>query len=120
MRHADCVTGVRNAALDGEGATSRELRRAIELRAAVAAGRPPGIAEPIPESLTAYIDKVIYHAYRVTDEDVNALKQAGYSEQAIFEVTVCAAVGAGMGRLERGLAALKEAQHETGSGGTRA
>jgi hypothetical protein len=35
------------------------------------------------------------------------LRRAGYSEDAIFEITVSAALGAGMIRLERGLAAMK-------------
>jgi alkylhydroperoxidase family enzyme len=40
------------------------------------------------------------------DEDVAALKHAGLSENAIFEATASAALGAALARLERGLAAL--------------
>ena len=43
----------------------------------------------------------------MTDADMDALRKAGYSEDAIFDITASAAVGAGLGRLERGLAALK-------------
>ena len=46
------------------------------------------------------------HAYRVTDADIQSLKDAGYSEDEIFEHTVSAAVAAGFTRLEAGLAAL--------------
>jgi alkylhydroperoxidase/carboxymuconolactone decarboxylase family protein YurZ len=38
---------------------------------------------------------------------VAALRAAGYSEDAIFEIVASVAVGAGLGRLERGLAALR-------------
>src|SRR5205814_2910761 len=42
-----------------------------------------------------------------TDEDLAALQRAGTSDDALFEVTVSAALGAALGRLERGLAALR-------------
>jgi hypothetical protein len=38
---------------------------------------------------------------------VAALQGAGNSDDALFEVTVAAALGAAVGRLERGLAALR-------------
>lgn len=44
----------------------------------------------------------------MTDEDVAALKVAGYSEDAIFETIVATAVGAGSGRLALGLRALEK------------
>ena len=64
-------------------------------------------AGTIPPDLEAYLKKVAQHAYRVTDEDIAALKRLGYSEDALFEITVSAALGAGQARLEYGLAALK-------------
>jgi alkylhydroperoxidase family enzyme len=59
-----------------------------------------------PPEFAVYLDKVRRHAYRVTDEDVEALKHAGYSEDEIFEQTVSAAVAAGLDRLEAGLRVL--------------
>lgn len=53
-----------------------------------------------------YLDKVRRNAYEVTDEDVQALKDAGYSEDVIFEQTVSVAVAAGLERLEAGLEVL--------------
>jgi alkylhydroperoxidase family enzyme len=47
------------------------------------------------------------HAYKVTDDDVEALKAAGFSEDEIFEHTVSAATAAGLERLDAGLAALR-------------
>src|SRR5439155_17598388 len=69
-----------------------------------ATGAPGG---GIPAALAAYVDKVARHAYQVTDEDLGALQRAGTSDDALFEVTVSAALGAALGRLERGLAALR-------------
>ena len=61
---------------------------------------------PAPPDFDAYLDKVRRHAYRVTDADVDALKDAGYSEEEIFEQTVAAAVAAGLARLDAGLRTL--------------
>ena len=60
----------------------------------------------LPPTSAAYLDKVRRHAYAVTDEDVQALKDAGYSEDVIFEQTVSVAVAAGLERLDAGLRVL--------------
>jgi alkylhydroperoxidase family enzyme len=59
-----------------------------------------------PPEFASYLSKVRLHAYKVTDADVHALTDAGYSEDEIFEHTVAAAVAAGLERLEAGLGAL--------------
>jgi alkylhydroperoxidase family enzyme len=59
--------------------------------------------------LACYVDKVARHAYKVTDEDVEALRQAGYSEDQIFEPTVSAALDAGLERARAAFRALQEA-----------
>ena len=59
-----------------------------------------------PAELEAYVEKVRLHAYDVTDEEVEALKRAGFSEDALFEHTVSAAVAAGLERLDAALAVL--------------
>jgi alkylhydroperoxidase family enzyme len=51
----------------------------------------------------SYAETVRRHAYRVTDADVEALRAGGLSEDEIFELTVSAAVAAGLERLEAGL-----------------
>lgn len=61
---------------------------------------------PAPPEFAAYLEKVRTGAYRVTDADVEALKAAGFSDDEIFEQTVSAAVGAGLARLDAGLAAM--------------
>jgi alkylhydroperoxidase family enzyme len=62
---------------------------------------------PAPPDFASYLDKVRRHAYKVTDRDVEALKEAGHSEDEIFEQTVSAAVAAGLERLDAGLEALR-------------
>jgi alkylhydroperoxidase family enzyme len=59
-----------------------------------------------PRDFAPYLDKVRRNAYQVTDEDVQALKDAGYSEDVIFEQTVSVAVAAGLERLKAGLEVL--------------
>ena len=109
-RYAAYTARLVDRVLAGPGHTPRELRRALLARAAgLGGGRDPGPAsgETVPAPLAAYADKVARHAYKVTDEDLGALQRAGNSDDALFEVTVSAALGAALGRLERGLTALQ-------------
>ncbi len=96
-----------DAVLNSPGETNPALRRAIEEQSAQLSSRSPQPVEQVPPALVAYIKKVALYAYKTTEEDIEALRRAGYSEDAIFEITVSAALGAGMIRLERGLAAMK-------------
>ena len=59
-----------------------------------------------PPDFAAYLDKVRRHASTITDEDVESLKDAGHSEDEIFELTVSAAAAAGLERLDAGLRTL--------------
>lgn len=61
----------------------------------------------IPTNLATYLDKVTRAAYKVTDKDISQLKEVGYSEDEIYEITLSAAVGVGLGRMKRGLVALR-------------
>jgi alkylhydroperoxidase family enzyme len=72
-----------------------------ELRSAARPDRP------VPPAAEAYADTVRGYAYRVTDAQVDAVRDAGLSEDEVFEVTVAAAVGAGLERLEAGLRAMQ-------------
>ncbi|HEX4324987.1 MAG TPA: hypothetical protein VHZ77_10200 [Gaiellaceae bacterium] len=66
-----------------------------ELRAVVA-GSPSAPAE-----MGAYLEKVRDRAYAVVDSDIEALKEAGFSEDEIFEQTVVVAIEEGLRRLDR-------------------
>jgi alkylhydroperoxidase family enzyme len=65
-----------------------------ELRSVVAA------SEPAPSEMAAYLEKVRSRAYTVVDRDIEALKEAGFSEDAIFEQTVSVAIAEGLQRLD--------------------
>lgn len=106
-RYETAIRSLLRAVLDGPGVTATGTRKAIEASSATAAGRSGSPAAEVPAVLEPYLEKMARHAYKVTDQDIQALEEAGYSEDAIFEITVSAALGAGMGRLERGLAALQ-------------
>lgn len=83
--------------LEGEGRASREQRRAAFDNA--------GLSEP----LRTLLEKVAQSARTVTDQDVAAVRAAGLSEDQIFELVVCGAVGQALRQHERALAALATA-----------
>jgi alkylhydroperoxidase family enzyme len=112
-RHAAHMQQMVDAVLSRPGDTDPTLRRAIEAWAAKLGGRPGAKKAGIPAELTGYVTKVALHAYKTLDEDIEALRNAGYSEDAIFEMTLSIAIGAGQARLEHGLAALKGAPDAT-------
>lgn len=87
--------GTRAAVLKGPGMTS------VELRQALARGEPP-------EDLRGLVEKIRRHAYKVTDEDIAALR-GRYSEDHVFEIVVATIVGAADERLRAGLRALEDA-----------
>jgi alkylhydroperoxidase family enzyme len=76
--------------------------------AAVLLGRDGGDA--VPEALRPYLRKLAKHAHRITDDDIAALRSAGYSEDQIFELTASGALGAALAQMDRGLAALDAAR----------
>jgi alkylhydroperoxidase family enzyme len=56
---------------------------------------------PAPAEMAGYLAKVREQAYMVVDSDIEALKEAGFSEDAIFEQTVAVAIAEGLRRLDR-------------------
>ncbi|MFL6237122.1 MAG: hypothetical protein ACJ76N_28595 [Thermoanaerobaculia bacterium] len=107
-RYTELVERLRSSVLQGKGKTDPALRQAVAARSAELGGgpaAPPGAA--IPAGLRDFVDATALHAYRITDEEVQALRQAGWSEDEIFEIALSAAIGGGLARLERGLAALQ-------------
>jgi alkylhydroperoxidase family enzyme len=90
---------VAEAILETPGDADQGLRRAVESFAA-------GSEADLPDDLRPYVEKVARNAYKVTDEDVDRLREAGYSEDAIFELTLAAALGAALARLDAGLKAM--------------
>jgi hypothetical protein len=87
--------------LDGDGRATRGQRRAAFQNA--------GLHEP----LAALVDKVARHAYRVTDGDIASARAAVASEDAIFELVVCAAIGEATRQYEVALAALDATSNQS-------
>lgn len=83
--------------LEGDGRASHAQRRAAFANA--------GLAEPV----STLIDKVARHAYKVVDEDIAAARTSGLSEDQIFELVVCAAIGQATRQHASALAALDAA-----------
>jgi alkylhydroperoxidase family enzyme len=71
-----------------------------ELRTVVAT------SEPAPSGMAAYLEKVRERAYAVVDRDIEALKEAGFSEDAIFEQTVAVVIFEGLRRLDAATRAI--------------
>jgi hypothetical protein len=61
------------------------------------------------EPLNMLVNKVARYAYRVTDEDIISVKASGFSEDQIFELVVCAALGQSTRQYKTALAALDAA-----------
>ena len=91
--HRDLVDRV----LNGEGTAPAQQR-------AQAFGND-GLAPP----LDALVAKVATSPSRITDADFAAAEAAGLSEDQLFELVVCAAVGQSTRLYEAGLAALSAA-----------
>ena len=98
------VEALNKRTLDGAGQTDAALRRKVaEYAVAPKAGN-----QTIPRNILTYIFKVATQSHKVTDMDFVQLKNAGYSEDDLYELTISAALGAGMARLNRGLELLKD------------
>jgi alkylhydroperoxidase/carboxymuconolactone decarboxylase family protein YurZ len=82
--------------LEGEGVATTTQRQAAFDNA--------NLSEP----LKTLIDKVAKYAYKVTDKDIESVKASGVSEDQIFELVTCAAVGQATRQYDTALTALKE------------
>lgn len=83
--------------LEGDGKAPLSIRRA--------AFDDSDLAGPIG----GLVDKVVRNAYRVTDEDIAVAETSGLSEDQVFEIVVCAAVGQATRQYDAAYAALDTA-----------
>ena len=83
--------------LEGEGKASPSDRRA--------AFNNSGLAEPSG----TLVEQVARHAHGITDEDIAATRKSGLSEDQVFEIVVCAAIGQATRQYDTALAALEAA-----------
>lgn len=90
------VDALTSAVLETPGATALALRRRAY------------DTQTDAEVYGTYLAKVRQHAYRVVDADIQELRTAGLSDDAIFELTVAAALGEARRRLDTGVSLLQE------------
>ena len=81
--------------LEGEGRSSRLERRA--------AFNNTDLTEPLRQ----LVDKVAVNASTINDQDIDRVRQSGLSEDQIFEMVVCAAIGQATRQYEEAKTALK-------------
>ncbi len=84
-------------ALHGRGTSKGDARRA--------AFDNHGVAEPA----RSLVDKISRNAWKVTDDDVASLQQAGHSDDEIFELAICTSLGQATRQLDSAFAALDAA-----------
>jgi hypothetical protein len=95
-RHTPLIARLREALLEGKGELPPPARRAAA-----------GLGEELPPEARPLIEKIHHHAYKVTPEDYEALKRAGWSEDQLFELVLSASLGAGLVRLAAAERALE-------------
>jgi hypothetical protein len=95
----------------------RSLHHALVTRVAGGPGASPADQRArafanadVPEPLRVLLDKVAGDSWQVTDADFAQAKEAGFSDDQLFELVVCAAVGAASRQYAAGLAALDTAE----------
>lgn len=98
VRDQATIDALRRELLDGPGVTGRELREAVL----------SGDASQ-PRPVATFSEKVRDRSFDVSQEEIDALRAAGYDEDAVFEVTVLAATGAASSILEATLRAIEVA-----------
>ncbi|MEY2431736.1 MAG: hypothetical protein QOC92_1461 [Acidimicrobiaceae bacterium] len=91
---------LRERVVDGPAELDRGVRRAAFS------------GDRVPTEAQAYTDKVRRHAYKVTESDITGLRAAGWTEEAIFELTIVTAVGAALSRLDMAMAVLAQARED--------
>lgn len=100
IRPAEVETG-RAHFLSADGATDPILRRSVEAFVTAQWGQVRSGVPPVPSELETYLKKLSLHAYRILDSDVESLRNHGYSDDMIYEITVVGATGAALVGLER-------------------
>jgi alkylhydroperoxidase family enzyme len=85
--YASMMGRLQDSVFQGPGALDSSRRQAI------------GNGEPVAGALGLYVAKVAQRDYKGLDKCICDLRLEGYSDDQIFDATVCAAVRAGLERL---------------------
>ena len=75
--HAEYAQRLVAAVLTRDGDTDPFVRQAVESLSAQIGGCSTNQTDSIPPELISYIKKIALHAYKTTDEDIVALRNAG-------------------------------------------
>lgn len=94
------------ATAQGKYTDSKLLESIIAYAATACGGKPGRVTDPIPENIVPFVDKVLFESFKILDRDFEALNAAGYSDDEATDITMAAAAGAAMGRLQMGLSAM--------------
>lgn len=91
------------------------LRRLVEGDGEVPAAQRRAAFENagLPKPIGAFLEKVARAAHLVSDADVRGALDAGFSEDQVFELAVCAAVGQANRQYEAAMTALERASTES-------
>lgn len=103
------VERLERAVRSAPSARSSPALRAAVLAHADSLTRGESSTASVPAALEPYVRKVVLEAYKVLDRDLETPRAAGSSVDELFEVTVAAALGAGLTRLEIAWRAIDEA-----------
>ena len=107
MSPENAHSAVVDAVLGPRGSAPLHARRvALRHGMAVARGEREAELDGLGPEAAALVDTVARHAYRTTDEAIDAACAAGRSEDEVFDLVVAAALGAGLARREIGLSAV--------------
>jgi hypothetical protein len=91
------VKAIEQRILTGPGTASAELRTKSFAN------------RELPEPVATLVDKVARRSVQITDADFAAALAAGFTEDQLFEIVICAAVGESNRMYRAGLEALGKA-----------
>ena len=103
--HEEHAQRLRDAVIDS-GISDDRLRRGALERDADGA--------PLPEPYEAMVRQVGWDSSRVTDAQVDAVRDAAGSDKAAFELVFASAAGAGLRRWDAAMRVMTEAGDATG------
>jgi alkylhydroperoxidase family enzyme len=92
----------------GERAHTDRLQRLVALQhgSSAAICEETTVLDELDPAIAELLDKVARHAYRVSDEDVARAREAGCSDDELYDLIVATAAGAGLARRALGRAAV--------------
>jgi len=102
-RPTEVAEGFQNM-LETDGVTDPALRAAVAARVTHLWDAGPDVE--LPDALELYVRKLALYANRIVDEDADALRAAGYDDDAIWEITMIGSFAAANVGLDAVFAAL--------------